>query len=155
VTNDGDLANRLAHPRYEVPKTYLATVSGRVTGEDLQRLLRGIRLAEGKARAARVRVLKRGAARSVLEITLREGRNRQVRRMLARLRHPVRDLVRTRIGRIGLRGLGPGRSRHLEPEEIEYLRRLASGEAGPDRTPAGPRRRPQRTNRPKANRKAS
>jgi len=129
MTNDGEFANRLTHPRYGVPKTYIATVGGKVTGRDVQRLLRGMHVAEGKARVARVRVLKRGSARSALEITLREGRNRQIRRMLAALRHPVRDLVRTRIGRIGLRGLGPGRSRRLTPGEVEYLRGL--GEEAP------------------------
>jgi len=126
MTNDGAFANRIAHPRYEVPKTYLATVLGRVTGQDIERLLRGVSLSEGRARTARVRVLKRGTSRSVLEITLREGRNRQIRRMLARLCHPVRDLVRTRIGRINLRGLGPGRARRLTPQEVKYLKELAS-----------------------------
>ncbi|HUX00244.1 MAG TPA: pseudouridine synthase [Phycisphaerae bacterium] len=146
VTNDGDLANRLAHPRYEVPKTYLATVSGRVTAEDVRRLMHGVYLAEGRARAARVRVVKRGTARSLLEITLREGRNRQIRRVLASLYHPVRELVRTRIGRIGLRGLGVGRSRPLEPEEIEYLKSLAREPVPPPK--AGPGARPSRKRLP-------
>ncbi|MFO8014034.1 MAG: pseudouridine synthase [Phycisphaerae bacterium] len=124
MTNDGALANRLTHPRYEVPKTYRATVDGRVTGKEVQRLLKGVRLAEGKTGRPRVKVLKRGRTRSVLLITIREGRNRQVRRMLARLGHPVRDLVRTRIGRLSVRGLGSGKARRLTPEEVEYLKDL-------------------------------
>jgi len=134
LTNDGHLANRLAHPRYEVPKTYRATVAGPVTAKDVQRLLRGVHLAEGKTRRARVKVLKRGRSRSTLQITIREGRNRQIRRMLARLRHPVRDLVRTRIGRLSLRGLGPGKARRLTRQEVEYLKELpehAASDQGP------------------------
>ncbi len=158
LTNDGDFANHLTHPRYEVPKTYRATVSGRVTEADLGKLTRGIHLAEGKARAARFRVLKKGVRRSILEITLREGKNRQIRRMLARLRHPVRDLVRTRIGKISLRGLGPGKARPLEPREVQYLKALAAGdaeEAAPHakRGRGGPnRKRPPRGNGPRAKR---
>jgi len=124
MTNDGDLANRLMHPRYEVPKTYLAQVAGPVTREDVRRLIQGVYVAEGKTQRAKVSVLKRSRSRSTLEITIREGRNRQIRRMLARLRHPVRELVRTRLGRISLRGLGPGKARRLTADEIEYLRRL-------------------------------
>ncbi len=142
LTNDGELANRLAHPRYEVPKTYLATVSGKVTPEDVQALRRGVYLAEGKARAARIRLLKKGHNRSRLEITLREGRNRQIRRMLARLGHPVRDLVRTRVGRLSLRGLGSGRSRPLTPKEVKYLTALAEG-----REDEGAEARPRRGRR--------
>jgi pseudouridine synthase len=136
MTNDGEFANLLAHPRYEVPKTYVATVAGRVSGEEIRRLAGGIRLAEGRTRPARVEALKRGHTRSLLEITIREGRNRQIRRILARLRHPVRELIRTRIGRITLRGVGPGRARPLAPDEVEYLKRLAA-EPRPAR-PAAP-----------------
>lgn len=126
MTNDGEFANLLAHPRYEVPKTYIATVAGRVSGEEIRRLAGGIRLAEGRTRPARVEALKRGHTRSLLEVTIREARNCQIRRVLARLRHPVRELIRTRIGRITLRGVGPGRARPLAPDEIEYLKRLAT-----------------------------
>jgi len=126
MTNDGEFANLLTHPRYEVPKTYLATIQGRITGDDVHRLIGGIHLAEGRTRPAHVTVLKKGNTRSLLEITIREGRNRQIRRMLAQLRHAVRDLVRTRIGHIILRGIGPGRARPLDEHEVEYLRRLAT-----------------------------
>jgi hypothetical protein len=120
------------HPRYEVPKTYVATVVGDLTPEGMRRLRRGIWLAEGRTRPAQVRVISHGRAKSLLEITLREGRNRQVRRMLARLEHNVRELVRTRIGRITLRGMKVGEARRLDAEEIEYLKAL------PDMQPEAP-----------------
>jgi 23S rRNA pseudouridine2605 synthase len=138
MTNDGDFANRLTHPRYEAPKTYVATVDGCATPEVVRRLMRGAYLAEGRMRPAQVRVVKRGRMRSLLEITLREGRNRQIRRVLARLGHKVTELVRTRIGRISLRGLSLGQSRQLTGDEIEYLRRL------PDTPPEAPPPRPMR-----------
>jgi len=125
MTNDGQLAQHLTHPRYGVPKTYRAEVGGRIEPADVQRLQKGVWLSEGKTQPARVRIIHRGHRRSVLEITLREGRNRQVRRMLARLGHPVRRLMRIRIGRISIRGLGTGKFRPLRPEEIRYLKRLA------------------------------
>jgi len=124
MTNDGEFANRLAHPRYEVPKTYVATVAGELTRDDIGRLIRGVWLAEGRTRRAEVRLLKRGHARSIVEVTLREGRNRQIRRVLAKLGHNVRELVRSRVGRISLRGLRVGGSRRLTQEEVEYLRKL-------------------------------
>ena len=132
MTNDGDLANRLMHPRYEVPKTYVATVVGDLDPEGMRRLRRGIWLAEGRTRPAQVRIITHGRAKSLLEITIREGRNRQVRRMLAHLGHNVRELVRTRIGRITLRGMKVGEARRLEPDEIEYLKQL------PDMPPEAP-----------------
>jgi len=151
MTNDGALANRLTHPRYEVPKTYRATVSGYVSNEDVRRLVRGVHLAEAKTQRARVEVLKRGRSRSILRITIREGRNRQIRRMLARLKHPVRELVRTRIGRLSLRGLGSGKARRLKPDDVQYLRRL------PDEPPPAPSPQPKGSgrSRKKAKRQAA
>jgi 23S rRNA pseudouridine2605 synthase len=124
MTNDGLFANRLTHPRYEVSKTYVATVAGDVTPDDLRRLRRGVWLAEGRTRPAQVRVVRRGRTRSTLEVTIREGRNRQIRRTLARLGHNVWELVRTRIGRLSLRGVGAGHARPLTPDEVEYLKKL-------------------------------
>ena len=135
MTNDGEFANRLTHPRFEVPKTYVATVAGDLTRDAVHRLVRGIWLAEGRTRRAEVRLVKRSRSKSVVEVTIREGRNRQIRRMLAKLGHNVWDLVRTRIGKISLRGVSVGRSRRLAPEELEYLRGL------PDQ-PAPERSRP-------------
>jgi len=124
MTNDGEFANRLTHPRFEVPKTYVATVAGDLTRDAVHRLVRGIWLAEGRTRRAEVRLVKRSRSKSVVEVTIREGRNRHIRRMLAKLGHNVWDLVRTRIGKISLRGVSVGQSRRLTPEELEYLRGL-------------------------------
>ena len=124
MTNDGEFANRLTHPRFEVSKTYVATVAGDLTRDAVHRLVRGIWLAEGRTRRAEVRLVKRSRSKSVVEVTIREGRNRHIRRMLAKLGHNVWDLVRTRIGKISLRGVSVGQSRRLTPEELEYLRGL-------------------------------
>ena len=149
MTNDGDFANRLTHPRYEVPKTYLATVIGEVTKDDVRRLMRGIYLAEGRTRPSMVQLVKRDRTRSLVEITIREGRNRQVRRMLARLGHNVRELVRTRIGRVTLRGLGVGHARLLSPEEVKDLLKLSETVAAPPPAGAVPEQggRPRRAGR--------
>ena len=104
MTNDGELANQLTHPRYGVVKTYEAEIASTITGEEVQQLKRGIRIDTGKAAAENVRIVKRGPRHSVLEIVLREGRNRQIRRMLASLGRPVRRLTRVRIGKLTLSG---------------------------------------------------
>lgn len=130
LTNDGELANRLTHPRYEAPKIYEAQVDGSVSGEAIAKLLEGVYLAEGKTRADRIRVLARSHRQSLLSITLTEGRNRQIRRMLARMGHKVRKLKRVAIGKLTTRGLGVGRFRKLTADEVSYLKRLA-GLAGP------------------------
>ena len=121
LTNDAELANLLTHPRYGVEKTYLVQIDGRLDGEQIQKLRRGIWLSEGKVRASLVKVLKRSRNRSLVEITLREGRNRQVRRMLAKLGHKVRKLSRIRIGPLTLRGLKPAQYRALRPQELQKL----------------------------------
>ena len=138
MTNDGEFSNRLTHPRFEVPKTYVATVAGDLTREAVHRLVRGIWLAEGRTRRAEVRLVKRSRSKSVVEVTIREGRNRHIRRMLAKLGHNVWDLVRTRIGKISLRGVSVGQSRRLTPEELEYLRGLPDQPA-PERSRPVPR----------------
>ncbi len=125
MTNDGDLAAKLTHPRYGVPKTYRARVAGRMTPEKLAKLREGIWLSEGKTQPARVRLVYEGGDNSVVEITLGEGRNRQVRRMLSRLGHRVRELTRIRIGPLSLRGLGVGQSRPLKPAELRELKEAA------------------------------
>lgn len=135
MTNDGDLAERLAHPRYGVPKTYRVHVNGPVTPDEIARLRKGIWLAEGKTRVADARVIHRGREKSVLEITLQEGRNREVRRILAKLGHNARKLMRIRIGPLSLRGLPPGAFRPLTPEELRNLR-------GPSQPSRPARRRP-------------
>jgi 23S rRNA pseudouridine2605 synthase len=135
MTNDGELAERLAHPRYGVPKTYRAHVNGAVTADDLARLHKGVWLAEGKTHVSDAKIIHRGRDRSVIEITLQEGRNREVRRVLARLGHNVRKLMRIRIGPLSLRGLPPGGFRPLTREELKELREYRPPK---HRRPAGP-----------------
>ena len=122
VTNDGDLANRLTHPRYAVPKTYIVHVAGQPRWEDLKVLMRGVRLAEGVARVTDIKVRKRLRSGCELQIVLDEGRNRQIRRILARIGHKVTRLKRVAIGPLPLADLGPGSWRRLEPFEVEALR---------------------------------
>jgi 23S rRNA pseudouridine2605 synthase len=133
LTNDGELTNRLTHPKYGVPKTYRAVVDGFVDSAMLvEELGKGIWLgdrASGKGfKTARthVKVVKRGRETSVLELTLREGRNRQVRRMLAQLGHKVRDLTRIRMGPLTLEGLAVGHVRKLSPREVKELKKFGA-----------------------------
>jgi len=125
MTNDGDLANRLLHPRFGVDKTYRATIAGRLTPEDVKRLHDGVALEDGEhAAGARLRVVAVRAGSSVVDITVHEGRNRQVRRMFEALGHPVRDLVRLRFGPVSLGDLPVGHTRSLTPKELSALRRV-------------------------------
>jgi 23S rRNA pseudouridine2605 synthase len=121
LMNDGELAHRLAHPRYGVLKTYLADVTGPLP-KDLGRLLiTGVELADGVATADRFRVLERTGSRALVEITLHEGRKHIVRRMLAATGHPVSRLVRTHVGPVTLGSLRPGTIRQLTTKEIGDL----------------------------------
>ena len=127
LTNDGELANQLTHPRYEVPKTYRVTVRGSVDDEAIERLQRGLFLADRsggavKTKTSSVRLLRRDRERSRLEITLREGRNREIRRMLARFGYPVKRLTRIAIGSVRLKGLASGQWRELTRAELGALR---------------------------------
>ena len=118
LTNDGELANLLTHPRYEVPKTYVAKVeNGPVAERDLRRLREGIDLDDGPTHPAKVRALKP----DLLEIEIHEGRKRQIRRMLDAIGHPVVDLERIALGDLKLGGLPVGRHRPLTPAEVERL----------------------------------
>ncbi|MFL5819088.1 MAG: pseudouridine synthase [Solirubrobacteraceae bacterium] len=120
LTNDGELANRLTHPRFEVPRTYRVTVERAPVAQAAMRALReGIELEDGRTAPARVGRL----AADRLELTLHEGRNRQVKRMCAAVGHPVRSLERVRFGPLALGELGPGEHRRLEEAEVERLRR--------------------------------
>jgi pseudouridine synthase len=118
LTNDGELAHRLAHPRYGVEKTYVATVEGAPSGRDIERLRRGIELEDGLTAPAKARRL----TGNTIELTIHEGRNRQVRRMLAAVGHPVTRLHRSAYAGLTLGGLEPGAWRELEPSEVERLR---------------------------------
>jgi len=118
LTNDGELAHRLAHPRYEVDKVYVAEVEGDPSPAALAALARGVELDDGRTAPARARRLGPGR----VELVLHEGRNRQVKRMLAAVGHPVRRLHRSRYGPLTLAGLAAGEWRELTPAEVEALR---------------------------------
>ena len=121
LTNDGELAHRLAHPSYEVAKTYLADVPGPIPRDLGRRLATGVELEDGVAIADKFRVIEQADKRALVEITLHEGRNRIVRRMLAEVGHPVSRLVRITVGPIKLGNLPPGSTRDLNTKEIGEL----------------------------------
>lgn len=121
MTNDGELANRLAHPSHGVPKTYLATVEGRVKGAVGQQLRSGVRLEDGPATVDAFRVVDTSPDSTLVEIVLHEGRNHIVRRLMDEVGHPVTRLVRTQVGPIRLGNLRPGRTRVLGREELGAL----------------------------------
>jgi len=127
LTNDAELTNLLTHPRYKVPKTYVAKVSGRVDTQAIAKLSKGIWLAEGRTSRAAVKVLKSGRNDSLVEVRISQGLNRQVRRMLAKVGLPVQSLKRTRIGGLSIEGLGVGRYRPLSKAEVASLKRAAIG----------------------------
>lgn len=118
LTNDGELANQLTHPRYEVPKTYRASLRSPIADRDLVRLRDGVEIEDGPTGPAEIRRL---GAREI-EITLREGRNRQVRRMVEAVGNRVVALQRVKFGPLSLTDLQPGRARRLSDEEIAALR---------------------------------
>jgi 23S rRNA pseudouridine2605 synthase len=121
LTNDGELAHRLAHPRYEVDKVYEVEVEGVPSAEALRRLGEGVELDDGRTTPARVRRL----GPSQIELTIHEGRKHQVKRMCEAVGHPVRMLHRSRYAGLDLAGLAPGRWRELSPEEVSSLRQQA------------------------------
>jgi pseudouridine synthase len=121
LTNDGELAHRLAHPSYGVLKTYLADVAGPLSRDLGRRLMTGVELDDGLATADRFRVVERAGQRALVEITLHEGRKHIVRRMLAEAGHPVSRLVRTQVGPVALGPLKPGTTRRLTTREIGEL----------------------------------
>ncbi len=125
LTNDGELANRLLHPRYGVEKEYLAEVEGEPGEADVRALLRGVELDDGPARASEARVVGRRRGRAALRIVMREGRKREVRRMLDALGFPVVRLVRLRVGEVRLGRLRPGEVRELSAHEVRALYRAA------------------------------
>ncbi len=125
LTNDGDLAHRLAHPRHGVEKEYLAEVDGAPTTRQLGRLRRGVTLEDGPARALDARAAGRTGGRGAVRLVLAEGRKREVRRMLDAVGLPVRRLVRTRVGPVRLGRLRPGELRELSSEEVRALYRVA------------------------------
>ncbi|MBN1796541.1 MAG: rRNA pseudouridine synthase [Sedimentisphaerales bacterium] len=126
LTNDNDLANKLTHPKYKLPKTYRVEVKGQINTEAVEKLKKGIWLAEGKTAESSVKILRRGHNVLVLEIKISQGLNRQIRRMLANVGLKVKSLKRTKIGRIDIRGLGVGRYRSLSKAEVSFLKKIDS-----------------------------
>lgn len=124
LTNHGDLAQALLHPRYHVPKTYLIKVKGVLTDDEIKRLEQGVRLADGVTGPAMVKKVRKVEANSWLEITIREGRKHQVKRMLESVGHPVIKLLRIRMGPLSLGDLEPGEFRFLADREANALREL-------------------------------
>ena len=125
LTNDGDLANRLMHPRYNVEKTYLVLVAGDPAPDDLKKLLQGVWLSEGHVKARHVKRLRKQGKSTWLRIILSEGKNREIRRMLAKLDHKVLRIRRIEIGPLDIGSLASGKSRPLTSQELKSLRRLA------------------------------
>ena len=142
LTNHGDLAQAMLHPRYHVPKTYLIKVKGVLTDEDIRNLERGVKLDDGMTGPAQVKKVRKVEANSWLEITIREGRKHQVKRMLESVGHPVIKLLRIRMGSLALGDLQPGEFRFLTDREANALRqlvdeRVAAAEDAPATTVPG------------------
>ncbi len=129
MTNDGDLASSLMHPRYGIPKTYLVLVAGRPTPEDLQKLLDGVWLSDGKVKARSAKRVKPQGNSTWLRIVLTEGKNREIRRMLAKQGHKVMRLRRVAIGPIKLDKLPKGKARRVNESELTELRQFVTNAA--------------------------
>lgn len=124
LTNDGELANRLMHPRYEIPKVYLAELDGAIKPAAVRKLEQGVELADGTTAPAKVEVLQSGPTISRVRMTLREGKKREVKRMCAKVGYPVIDLERESMAGIAAGGLRLGEWRYLSSQEVHALRVL-------------------------------
>ncbi len=133
LTNDGELANRLMHPRHGAQKFYEVTVKGAVEESALEKLRKGLFLFDrrrgtaSRTQGAKLEIIRRDRDRTRFRLELSEGRNRQIRRMLAQMGHPVRKLRRVQMGPLKLRGLQPGQWRDLLPEEVKLLKKAVKG----------------------------
>jgi len=145
ITNDGELANELAHPRFQIPKVYRVHVQGVPTRETLAELCKGMYFAEGKFKARDAQLKKAGKTSSIIDLTLTEGQNREVRRMLAKLGHKVLTLTRISLGNLKLGPLPVGNWRQLSPPELVALRELSHGKSRRTRrrNPTGAEQRPK------------
>lgn len=126
VTNDGQFAQRMAHPSHGIAKTYAVLVRGRVAREKLDKVRGGVWLSDGKTAESKITIERLGRDRTYLKVSLREGRNREIRRIFAKIDHSVISLKRVRIGPLSLHGLGRGRYRFLSTDEVKKLEALAS-----------------------------
>lgn len=132
VTNDGEMAERLAHPRYRVPRTYQVQVVGNPSREKLNELRKGIRFKEGVFRVAGLKPLRKQGKSTFLELTLHEGQNREIRRMMARIGHKVIQLLRVRFGPLNLGNLKSGEFRRLTDWELKKLREMLTEKHSPN-----------------------
>jgi 23S rRNA pseudouridine2605 synthase len=132
MTDDGELANILTHPRFGVDKTYRALIAGRLAGDDMKRFIAGINLEDGKSAPAKVRVIRTHPAATEIDITIHEGRNRQVRRMFEATDHPVLALERLRFGPLSLGDMRQGQWRELTEKEMSALEALKRAAAEQD-----------------------
>ena len=126
LSNDGELTNMVTHPRYGITKTYRVLVKGVPRPATVRRLIEGVKLGDGPARAKHARLVAQTARQSQLELVMNEGRNREIRRMMDAIGHPVIRLVRTSIGPVRDRTLRPGRWRRLSNQEVASLYRAAA-----------------------------
>jgi len=127
LSDDGTLTNLITHPRFGIPKTYEIRLRGKIESAAVKRAEAGVWLSDGKTAPARIRVRHRTRDHSIVEVTLTEGRNRELRRVFAKVGHPVLALCRTRIGNLTLKGLGPGQWRKLSAKEIRELKAMSKG----------------------------
>jgi pseudouridine synthase len=128
LTNDGEMAFRLTHPKHEIGKVYEVRVNGEPSGDDLERLRKGLFLEGRKTAPARVQVLRRSLRQTLLRVEIHEGRKREIRKMFEALGYPVAGLLRVQFAGLTLEGLRPGQWRYLKSREVENLRKVA----GPD-----------------------
>ena len=124
LTNDGDLAHRLSHPSFRIPRTYWVKVKGKPSAEEIRKLSRGISLEDGPTAPCRITTLRETPENAWMEITLREGRNRQVKRMWEKMGYPVLKLKRISFAGLTLGDLQPGEYRDLRPKEVEKIKRM-------------------------------
>lgn len=124
LTNDGDLTLKLTHPKHEIYKTYVATVEGAIGNSEIAQLREGIDIGDFVTSPAKAELIKGTPLESLVKISIREGKYRQVRRMFETIGHPVKELQRTDIGKLNLSGLREGSWRYLTSEEVQYLKNL-------------------------------
>lgn len=122
LTNDSVLADRLTHPKYNLEKTYLVTVRGKVTPEIVEKIKKGVWLSEGKAAPSKIKIVKAAEKESTLEIKIKVGMNREIQRIMAKFGFKIRALKRTRIGRISIERIAVGGYRQLTSSEIDYIK---------------------------------
>ncbi len=124
LTNDGDMTYRLTHPRFKVEKVYVTRITGRPTQEKIKAFETGLSIEDYTTAPAKFRIVRHDGKNTIAEITIREGRNRQIRKMCDAIGHPVIDLKRIAMGRLELGELSLGQWRYLTPKEIQYLKKL-------------------------------